>query len=114
MRDVLIGRIGRGAALQGCPAAVSRPEGLRYERPPFSRARIVLLAAGLAAFAPALDAAPQSHTLVVLSHSNHTVYEVDPASGQILHQFVAPDQPHEGAIASDGGTIFASVPGAAF
>src|SRR6267142_293047 len=26
----------RSAALQGCPAAVGRPEGLRYERPPLA------------------------------------------------------------------------------
>lgn len=54
------------------------------------------------------------HTLVMLSHSNHTVYEVDPANGQILHQFRAPDQPHEAAMTPDGRTIFASVPMAAF
>jgi YVTN family beta-propeller protein len=59
--------------------------------------------------APAHD-----HTLVMLSHSNHTVYEVDPANGQILHEFVAPDQPHEAAITADGNTVFASVPMAAF
>jgi len=52
----------------------------------------------------------QGHTLVVLSHSNHTVYELDPATGDIARQFVAPDQPHEAAITSDGGTIFVSVP----
>ena len=58
--------------------------------------------------------AAQDHTLVVLSHSNHTVYELDPASGRVLHEFVAPDQPHEGAITSDGATVFASVPAASF
>jgi len=56
----------------------------------------------------------QDHTIVALSHSNHTVYEVDPATGKILHEFVAPDQPHEAAITSDGATIFASIPAAAF
>lgn len=54
------------------------------------------------------------YTLIVLSHSNHTVYEIDPATGQTLRQFVAPDQPHEAAITADGRTIFASVPMAAF
>ncbi|MBI3491233.1 MAG: YncE family protein [Acidobacteria bacterium] len=53
------------------------------------------------------------HTLVMLSHTNHTVYEVDPSSGRILHEFVAPDQAHEAAITPDGATIFASVPSAA-
>lgn len=54
------------------------------------------------------------HSVVVLSHSNHTVYEIDPATGRTLHEFVAPDQPHEAAITADGGTIFASIPAAAF
>src|SRR5438445_13862581 len=54
----------------------------------------------------------QTHTLIVLSHSNHTVYELDPQSGRVLHEFVAPDQPHEGAVTADGATIFASVPAA--
>ena len=54
----------------------------------------------------------QTHTVVVLSHSNHTVYDLDPESGKVLHQFVAPDQPHEAAITSDGSTVFASVPAA--
>jgi YVTN family beta-propeller protein len=56
----------------------------------------------------------QDYTIIALSHSNHTVYEVDPATGQALHEFVAPDQPHEAAIAADGSTIFASIPMAAF
>ena len=60
---------------------------------------------------PALASA-QGHTLVVLSHSNHTVYELDPATGRVLHEFVAPDQPHEAAITADGATVFASVPAA--
>ena len=42
------------------------------------------------------------------------MYEVDPATGKVLHEFVAPDQPHEAAIASNGATIFASIPAAAF
>ena len=64
--------------------------------------------------AVAATAAAQDHTIVALSHSNHTVYEVDPATGKVLHEFVAPDQPHEAAITSDGATIFASIPAAAF
>jgi YVTN family beta-propeller protein len=60
------------------------------------------------------QAAAHDHTLILLSHSNHTVYEVDPTNGKVLHEFVAPDQAHEAAITADGGTIFASVPQAAF
>src|SRR5262249_2456559 len=62
----------------------------------------------------ALLAQGRPHTLVVLSHSNHTVYELNPATGATLHEFVAPDQPHEAAITSDGATVFASVPAAGF
>jgi YVTN family beta-propeller protein len=58
--------------------------------------------------------AATDHTLVVLSHTNHTVYELDPASGRIVHEFVAPDQPHEAAVSADGATVFASVPAAGF
>jgi YVTN family beta-propeller protein len=62
----------------------------------------------------ATPARGQDHTLIVLSHTNHTVYELDPATGRVLHEFVAPDQPHEAAITADGGTIFASIPMAGF
>jgi len=74
-----------------------------------------ILLCGMPAIAqrPTVGSAGGRHTLIMLSHTNHTVYEVDPASGQILHQFVAPDQAHEAAISSDGMTIFASVPAAA-
>ena len=37
-----------------------------------------------------------------------------PASGRILHEFAAQDQPHEAAITADGSTICASLPAAAF
>ena len=83
-----------------------------------SRSRIGVLGVGLiVALAGSAgvrgQTARRDHTLVLLSHTNHTVYEVDPASGQILREFVAPDQAHEAAITSDGATIFASVPAAA-
>jgi YVTN family beta-propeller protein len=75
------------------------------------RRNIPIVALILAAAATA--AAAEDHTLVLLSHTNHTVYEVDPSTGRILHEFVAPDQAHEAAISADGRTIFASVPMAA-
>jgi YVTN family beta-propeller protein len=52
----------------------------------------------------------QQHSVIVLSHADHTVYELDPASGKILNKFVAKDQPHEGAVSPDGKTIYAAVP----
>jgi YVTN family beta-propeller protein len=73
-----------------------------------------LLIAGIGATSQRVQAQKGTHTLIVLSHRNHTVYEVDPATGAILHQFVAPDQAHEAAVTADGKTIFASVPAAAF
>ncbi len=84
-------------------------------RATISRARVA--AVGLLACIALGRTAParaQAHTLIVLSHSNHTVYELDPATGTVVHEFVAPDQPHEAAITADGGTIFASIPAAGF
>ena len=69
----------------------------------------VLLNVLLACVCAVATLSAQTHTLIVLSHSNHTVYELDPQSGRVLHEFVAPDQPHEGAVTADGATIFASV-----
>ena len=76
-------------------------QGVMLRSKSFFAGVLLLVAAGAtAAFA-------QDHTLVVLSHSNHTVYELDPATGRILHEFVTPDQPHEAAITADGATVFA-------
>ncbi len=52
----------------------------------------------------------QSHTIVALSHTDHTAYEVDPASGRILNKFTAADQPHEGVASADGKTFYAAIP----
>jgi YVTN family beta-propeller protein len=85
---------------------VSRPRFI-----PLGLAIVLLLLSGTAL--PNAQAPAGDHTLILLSHSNHTVYEVDPANGKVLHEFVAPDQAHEAAISADGRTIFASVPQAA-
>ena len=58
----------------------------------------------------ALTSAAGTHTLVVLSHNDHTAYELDPASGKILRSFKAIDQPHEGVVSADGKTVFVAVP----
>jgi YVTN family beta-propeller protein len=52
----------------------------------------------------------QSHTIVALSHSDHTAYEVDPATGRILNKFTAVNQPHEGVASPDGKTFYAAIP----
>jgi YVTN family beta-propeller protein len=69
--------------------------------------RIALAAAVVAA--PALAAA-QPHTIVALSHSDNTAYELDPDSGKILNTFTAVNQPHEGVASADGKTFYAAIP----
>ena len=67
-----------------------------------------LLTASLLALATSASAQP--HTLVALSHSDHTAYELDPATGKILHQFKAADEPHEGLASPDGRRFYLAVP----
>ena len=55
-------------------------------------------------------AAAQTHTIVALSHTDNTVYELDPVTGKILHQFTAVNQPHEGIASADGRTFYAAIP----
>lgn len=71
--------------------------------------RRAMLATGLASLL-ATFAAAQSHTIVALSHSDFTAYELDPVSGRILHQFTAANEPHEGLASPDGKTFYAAVP----
>ncbi len=47
---------------------------------------------------------------MALSHTDHTVYEIDPVSGRTLHTFKAAEQPHEGVAAPDGRTYYAAIP----
>jgi len=68
-----------------------------------------LLAAGLLSLMTTAPAA-QSHTIVALSHSDYTAYELDPSTGRVLHQFTAANEPHEGIASPDGKTFYAAVP----
>jgi YVTN family beta-propeller protein len=68
----------------------------------------VLAAIGFVLVSSSLVA--QSHTLIVLSHRNHTAYELDPETGRILHEYAAPNQPHEATVSADGKRIFVAVP----
>ena len=56
----------------------------------------LLATAALACLLPAAAAA-QPHTVVALSHTDHTAYEIDPATGAVLRQFTAAEQPHAAA-----------------
>jgi YVTN family beta-propeller protein len=55
-------------------------------------------------------AAAQPHTVVALSHTDFTAYEIDPASGAVLKTFKAAEQPHEGVASPDGSTYYVAVP----
>ncbi len=52
----------------------------------------------------------QQHTIIALSHSDFTAYELDAVDGRIVHRFVAENQPHEAVVSPDGRTLFAAVP----
>ena len=71
--------------------------------------RLAVVTLCVASLLPAAAAA-QSHTIVALSHTDHTVYEVDPVSGRLLHTFKAAEQPHEGVASADGKTYYAAIP----
>ena len=71
--------------------------------------RHVLVAASLGLLVSTVAAA-QTHTIVALSHTDNTAYELDPETGKILHQFTAENQPHEGIASPDGRTYYAAIP----
>lgn len=68
-----------------------------------------LLSALTALLLPALAAA-QPHSVVALSHTDFTAYEIDPESGRVLKTFKAAEQPHEGVASPDGRTYYVAVP----
>lgn len=70
---------------------------------------MVLVAAGIGWFISG-QAAAQDHSIIALSHTDFTAYEIDPASGRIVNRFTAENQPHEAAVTPDGGTIFVAIP----
>jgi DNA-binding beta-propeller fold protein YncE len=71
--------------------------------------RRALLIVCATALLPAAASA-QPHTLVALSHSDHTAYEIDPATGQVVHSFKAQNQPHEGVASPDGRSYYLAIP----
>ena len=56
------------------------------------------------------SAGAQEHTIIALSHTDFTAYQLDPATGRIVNRFTAENQPHEAVVSPDGGTIFVTVP----
>jgi YVTN family beta-propeller protein len=74
--------------------------------------RLSVTAALVSLLLPAATQA-QQHTVIALSHSDFTAYELDGTTGKILHQFKAENQAHEGIVSPDGRTLYLSVPQAA-
>ncbi len=66
--------------------------------------------AGLLSFGVYAAAAAQDHTIIALSHSDFTAYELDPVTGEIVNQFTAENQPHEAVVSPDGRTIYVAIP----
>lgn len=56
------------------------------------------------------SAGAQDHTIIALSHTDFTAYELDPATGRIVNRFTAENQPHEAVVSPDGNTIFVTIP----
>ncbi|WP_419165011.1 hypothetical protein [Candidatus Palauibacter sp.] len=80
-------------------------------KPPNGSLRPLILAAVAAVASGGLGSvAAQDHTIIALSHSDFTAYELDPASGRIVSQFTAMNQPHEAVVTPDGRTIFVAIP----
>jgi YVTN family beta-propeller protein len=70
---------------------------------------LVLSAALSLSLLPTLALA-QQHTVVALSHSDNTAYELDPATGRIVNRFTAENQPHEAIASPDGRSIYVAIP----
>ena len=51
----------------------------------------------------------QEHSVIALSHTDFTVYELSPIQG-IVNQFTAENQPHEGVASPDGDILFIAIP----
>ena len=65
-------------------------------------------------FLTAASALAQDYTIVAVSHTDNKVSEVDPATGEILKEFVVPGEwfgeTHEGVVSPDSETLYMSVP----
>jgi DNA-binding beta-propeller fold protein YncE len=71
-----------------------------------------MVAAGLLALVLQGTAAAQEHTVIALSHSDFTIYEMDPVKG-VVAQYKAEGQPHEAAVSPDGRTVYVTIPSGA-
>lgn len=70
----------------------------------------LLCVLGVLVFYPAANAFAEDHTVIVLSHDDHTVYDMDPSSGKILHQVQLDGAPTSAVFSWDEQSLFVSVP----
>lgn len=64
---------------------------------------------GLAAVLSLTACQAQEHSVIALSHTDFTVYELSSTQG-IVNQFTAENQPHEGVASPDGDILFIAIP----
>src|SRR5690348_17136676 len=58
----------------------------------------------------AANAFAERHTLIVLSQDDHTLYRINPATGQTMQQCSVAGVPHDAIFSWDEKTLFVSVP----
>ena len=63
---------------------------------------------------PAGRAIAEVHTVIVLSQGDHSVYDIDPASGQVVNQFQLGGVPTDAIFSWDEKSLFVSVPEAGY
>jgi YVTN family beta-propeller protein len=52
----------------------------------------------------------QQHTVIALSHSDNTIYQLNGDGGGLMNKFTAENQPHEAIVSPDGTLVFAAIP----
>jgi len=63
---------------------------------------------------PAATLLAEHHSLIVLSPGDHTVYDIDPATGQPINQIKVDGAPSDAVFSWDELTVFVSVPDAGY
>jgi DNA-binding beta-propeller fold protein YncE len=61
---------------------------------------------------PATNLFAERHSVIVLSQGDHTVYDVNPSSGQVIKQCTLGGAPREAILSWDSKALFVSVPDA--
>src|SRR5688500_11219676 len=81
-----------------------------HPHPPEGRMSRSVLAVLALALLPLSGVQAQQHTVIALSHSDNTIYQLNGDGGGLMNKFTAENQPHEAIVSPDGTTIFAAIP----